>query len=368
MEPRKFDAVVEVGHETRMGEGRDVEVVAEATSDGFAALDHDQQVSRLEALASEAVEAWDLPSPHLELVKYRENAVFAVTSGDGRRAVLRVHRPRYRSDLDIHCELAWMRFLDTRGIATPQAIATRDGNLVVTVAGRGVPEARQCDLMEWVEGSPPGTLEGGVADSDDAVRELYRAVGEVAARMHTLVETWERPAPFSRPAWNVATLVGDSPTFGRFEDLEVISAEQMAVLQRARDRVRGRLTDLGPAAALIHGDLVPDNILLDGSVMRIIDFDDFGWSWVGFEMATSLFPLQISGGFDAGLEGYLEGYRGVRAFPEAELDFLPDMLLARALSYLGWPVGRPEIASARDLAPMIAFMVTEAAEQYLASR
>jgi Ser/Thr protein kinase RdoA (MazF antagonist) len=350
-----------------MPDQADVEAEAATTAEVFAALDNDEQVARLEALAAAAVEAWDLPTSSLELVKYRENTVFAVTSGDGRRAVLRVHRPGYRSDLDIHCELAWMRHLDSRGITTPQALATREGDLVVTVAGRGVPEARQCDLMEWVEGSPPGTLEGGVADSDDAVRELYRAVGDVAARMHTLVEAWERPVPFSRPAWDVATLVGDSPTFGRFEDLDVISAEQMAVLVPARDRVRQRLSELGPASALIHGDLVPDNILLDGRTMRIIDFDDFGWSWVGFEMATSLFPLQISGGFEAGLEGYLEGYRGVRAFPEAELELLPDMLLARALSYLGWPVGRPEIASARDLAPMIAFMVTEAAESYLAS-
>jgi Ser/Thr protein kinase RdoA (MazF antagonist) len=368
MEHPKFDAVVEVGHETRMGEGRDVEVVVEVTSGGFAALDQDEQVSRLHALAAEAVEAWDWPAPRLDLVKYRENAVFAVTSGDGRRAVLRVHRPRYRSDLDIRCELAWMRHLDGQGIATPQALTTREGKLVVTVSGRGVPEARQCDLMEWAEGSPPGTLEGGVADSDDAVKELYREVGAVAARMHTLVETWARPVPFSRPAWDVATLVGDAPTFGRFEDLDVISAEQMAVLIPARDRVRQRLTDLGPADALIHGDLVPDNILIDGEAMRIIDFDDFGWSWVGFEMATSLFPLQISGGFDAGLEGYLEGYRGVRAFPDRELELLPDMLLARSFSYLGWPVGRPEIASARDLAPMFAFMVTEAAERYLVSR
>ena len=350
-----------------MGNSADFEAEASTTAEGFAALDNDEQVARLTALAAGALEAWDLATPHLELVKYRENTVFAVTSGDGRRAVLRVHRPGYRSDLDIRCELAWMRHLDSRGIATPQALTTREGNLVVTVAGRGVPEARQCVLMEWVEGSPPGTLEGGVADSDDAVRALYRAVGGVAARMHTLVEAWDRPAPFSRPSWNVATLVGDSPTFGRFEDLDVISAEQMAVLITARDRVRQRLTDLGPAVELIHGDLVPDNILLDGSAMRIIDFDDFGWSWVGLEMATSLFPLQISGGFEAGLAGFLEGYRGVRPFPEAELEFLPDMLLARALSYLGWPVGRPEIASARDLAPMIAFMVTEAAEQYLAS-
>ena len=139
-------------------------------------------------------------------------------------------------------------------------------------------------------------------------------------------------------------------------------------LVEARDRVRARLAALGPARQLIHGDLVPDNILVDGDALHVIDFDDFGWSWVGFEMATSLFPLQVSGGFEAGLEGYLEGYREVRSFPAEELELLPEMLMARSLSYLGWPVGRPEMAAARDLAPMLAFLVTQQAEEYLASR
>jgi len=140
----------------------------------------------------------------------------------------------------------------------------------------------------------------------------------------------------------------------------------MQILLAARDRVRERLVNLGPADVLIHGDLVPDNILIDGAITRIIDFDDFGWSWPGFEMATSLFPLQVSGGFDAGLEGYLEGYRTLRAFPDRELEFFPELLIARALSYLGWPVGRPEIESARNLVPMFAYVITESAREYLA--
>ncbi len=345
------------------GEGADV-----ITSAGFAALAEPEQLAGLQHLASNALAAWDLVSPTLELIKYRENAVFALRSGDGHRAIVRVHRPRYRSDLDILCELAWTRELSAAGISAPIAIPTRDGDMMTTASAPGVPEPRQCDLLEWVEGSPPGTLEGGIDASDDTLRELYRSIGAVAARMHAHAEGWRRPQPFSRPSWNVETLVGEAPTFGRFEELDVLGAEQLDVLVAARDLARERLSGLGAADLLIHGDLVPDNILVDGKVQRIIDFDDFGWSWIGFEMATSLFPLQISGGFDAGLGGYLEGYRSVRAFPEDELEALPDMLMARGLSYLGWPVGRPEIAFARDLAPMIAAIVSDAAAAYLAAR
>jgi len=331
----------------------------------FDQLSNDEQVAALARLARAALAAWDLDDACIELVKYRENAVFCVTAGDGTREILRVHRPCYRSDQDIRSEFAWMRALDADGIATPAPILARSGDYVVTAAADGVPEPRQCDLMTWVPGIPPGTLEGGVEAGPDKVRELYRKVGALAARLEEHAAAWKKPATFSRPAWDIPALVGVSPTFGRFWELDAIGADQLPILLAARDRVRQRLVPLGHANVLIHGDLVPDNILVDGATTRVIDFDDFGWSWPGFEMATSLFPLQVSGGFDAGLEGYLDGYRQRRGFPERDLEYLPDLMMARSLSYLGWPVGRPEIESARNLVPMFAYLITEAAREYL---
>jgi Ser/Thr protein kinase RdoA (MazF antagonist) len=342
--------------------------VAETSSAAFAALGEAEQVARLETLLRRALVAWETDVADVSLLKYRENAVFSVSGGCGTRAVARVHRPGYRSDEEIRSELAWMRHLDACGVSTPAAIPTRDGDVVVTAAAPGVPEPRQCDLLAWVEGKPPGTLEGGVQDSEEGTRALYRTIGAVAARMHELAARWPRPPGFTRPSWNRETLVGESPTFGAFEDLAVLTAEQRRILVEARERVRSRLARLGPADMLIHGDLVPDNVLVDGGAIRVIDFDDLGWSWVGFEMATALFPLRVGGCFEAGLEGYLEGYRQVRPFPPLELEALPDLLLARGLSYLGWPVGRPEIASARTLAPLLADLLTAEAAAYLEPR
>ncbi|MBI3782286.1 MAG: phosphotransferase [Deltaproteobacteria bacterium] len=331
----------------------------------FAHRSNEEQVAALQALAEKAIRAWDIDAPRLELIKYRENAVFGVRAGAGSRAVMRVHRPRYRSDDHIRCEAAWMQALDTAGIHTPQVLRSKEGDVLTVAAVDGVPEPRQCDVMRWVDGQPPGTLEGGVSDTEESVRQLYRSVGALAARMHQHGASWNKPAGFVRPSWNVETLVGDTPTFGRFWELGSLTPEQRRILLAAQDRVRRRLLQLPGADVLIHGDLVPDNLLVDGSTVRVIDFDDCGWSWVSFEMVTSLFPLQISGGLDAGRDGYLDGYRSVRAFPDDELEYFPDLMMARGLSYLGWPVGRPEIESVRSLTPFVAAMMTEAAEQYL---
>ena len=99
---------------------------------------------------------------------------------------------------------------------------------------------------------------------------------------------------------------------------------------------------------------------------RLIDFDDCGDGWYVFELATALVPLLVQGDAGAVCRAYLEGYRELRAFPDAQLELLPTLLIARSLSYLGWPAGRPEMEEAQQLAPFLAAVVTDLARRYLA--
>lgn len=334
--------------------------------EAFARLSEKEQVERLARVARRALGAWGLEGAALEPIKYRENCVFAVSARDGGRSVLRVERAGYRSDAHLRSEAAWMRALGESGVPTPEVLATRGGDVVAHADDDEVPGRRQCLRMAWVDGEALGTLERGVELEGDALRRTYATVGEIAARIHEHGRRWQRPAGFERVSWDAESLVGETPAFGRFWELPALDAARRSVCLRARDRVRERIEALGAPPALIHGDLIPDNLLARGPSVRVIDFDDCGFSWAGFELVTSLFPLLVSGGFDVGLAGYLSGYRRVVPFPEVELDEVPTFLMARALSYLGWPVGRPEIHSQQPLAPFLAARVSELAERYLA--
>lgn len=66
----------------------------------FHTLNHDQQVARLHDLARHALQHWEGEFGDIELVKYRENAVFSARRHDGQRVALRIHRNGY------HCEAA----------------------------------------------------------------------------------------------------------------------------------------------------------------------------------------------------------------------------------------------------------------------
>jgi Ser/Thr protein kinase RdoA (MazF antagonist) len=327
------------------------------------------QIVRLESLAREALVHWGLQEARTELVKYRENAVFSVTTGEGERFALRVHRPRYRTDAHIRSEIQWMEALADVGICTPEAVRTRGGDVLAVAAAAGVPEPRQCDLFRWVAGEQLGRLEDGVQGEADAVAEAYRVIGRMAARVHEHGARWKKPEGFARPVWDAEALVGEQPAFGRFQDLGCLAPDQLPVLVAARDRARESLAAFGRSAdrfGLLHGDFLPENVLVGEGEPRLIDFDDCGDGWYTFELATALFPMLVQGNAASVGRAYVDGYREVRDFPDEQIEALPTMLMARSLSYLGWPVGRPEMEEAQQLAPVIAAVVTGIAGRYLA--
>ena len=49
---------------------------------------------------------------------------------------------------------------------------------------------------------------------------------------------------------------------------------------------------------MIHADLVPENVLVDGDSIRLIDFDDAGFGWHHFEIATALISSSRQAHFD----------------------------------------------------------------------
>lgn len=327
-----------------------------------------EQAERMQALARAALAQWDIEPQGLRLIKYRENAVFEVTAVDGRRYALRIHRSGYHTDAELRSELEWMRALAADGFEVPAIVATRAGALFTRVAHSGVPEPRQVDLFEWVQGRQLGSIEEGLAGDEDANVRAFGIVGALAARLHEQTARWTLPPGFTRHAWDAAGLMGEHPYWGRFWELEALSDAERTLLLRARDRIRLDLEALERSPrvyGLIHADFVPENILVDGARVRVLDFDDAGFGWHLFEIATSLYFQMGEPYFDAICDALIAGYRSVRALSEEDLARLPLFLAARGTTYLGWVHTRQETETARELTPMLVERACRAASEYL---
>ena len=119
----------------------------------------DEQIERMTTAAGEVLAHWNLDGATLELIKYRENAVFSVERDDFRGA-LRLHRSGYHSDAELRSELQWMQALDSTGIQVPEPIATATDDLFVRHSSDGLPGPLQVDLFKWIDGAQLGSVEG----------------------------------------------------------------------------------------------------------------------------------------------------------------------------------------------------------------
>ncbi len=91
-----------------------------------------------------------------------------------------------------------------------------------------------------------------------------------------------------------------------------MGAEELALLGRLDDdaaRAAGARTARGRERfGLVHADIRLANLLVDGEHVRVIDFDDCGFSWFMYDFATTVSFIE-----DHPRRARAEGTRGWRA-------------------------------------------------------
>jgi Ser/Thr protein kinase RdoA (MazF antagonist) len=313
------------------------------------------------SLIADAIARYGLPrDAHVAFVRHGENTTYRVTTADGGKFALRIHRPGYQSPEAIRSELAWMESLRPTAVRTPAPVLGVDGDPIQTATAR-TGCSRTAVLFEWIDGVPL---------SEVAAVEPWERLGELMARIHTHGRTWEPPRWFTRPAWDAEALVGDDPRWGPPDPYHVFEAEDHAALEACRAEVRTRLDRIGDEPdrfGLIHGDLGFENVLVsDDGTIALIDFDDSGCSWYLHEFASVLYPHEGSVDLDDRRDALVDGYRRSRELSNDALAELPTFLMARRIQTLGWVFSRSETAHAQRQRERRLRTSPKAARDYLA--
>jgi Ser/Thr protein kinase RdoA (MazF antagonist) len=327
----------------------------------------DHQIEYFRKLALDSLSRWEIEASQIELIKYRENAVFRVDTKDERRFALRVHRQGYHADAALSSELHWINALSEYGIEVPEIIPTINKDLYTLVHSKENSKPYQIDLFAWIDGTQLGSSEAGIPDATTATKN-YFTVGEIAAQVHNQSASWQPPANFERHSWSVEGLVGPQPLWGCFWELETLTAAQRNLLHRARDCVYADLLYFGQGAdrySMIHADLTPENLMVGSDGVRLIDFDDAGFGWHLFELATALYFVHREPNYTSIRDALVAGYRQHRSLPDEHIALLPLFLTARSFTYLGWVNTRPETETARQMTPELIDMACSLADRYV---
>lgn len=325
-----------------------------------------EQLATMNKAAETALFSWIGRFQHMTLVKYRENAVYTVCNDAGQRFALRVHRPGYHSDAELRSELQWMSALAENGIPVPGIIPARDGSLFVKVELPGAP-VMQVDMLEWLSGRPVGSIEDIASCATEDLCGYYVKAGALAARLHNFSETWQMPDGFARHAWDTQGLIGQDPFWGRFRELPALIGHR-DLIDTACRKAEAELAVIGRSVkvyGLVHADFVPENLLHADGALMLIDFDDAGFGWHMFELATALYFYLDTPDYDAVSSALVAGYRSARPLTDAHWAQLPLFLLLRSITYLSWVHTRRETQTAQELTPMFVERTVDLARRYL---
>jgi len=322
-------------------------------------------LAEVEAVARAALRRYDLsPGATATLINISENATFRVDDpATGPTTVLRVHRLGYHPPAAIASELAWLEALRTdAGVRTPRVIAARDGARIVAVAP--VPGARSrgrsCVMFEFLPGTEP---------PQERLVEGFEQLGAVTARMHRHAREWAMPAGFTRFRWDWDAAFGSEARWGRWSQGIGVDREAAAVLGRLERELQARIGRYGMDAdrfGLIHADPRLANLLVDGAgPPSVIDFDDCGWGWRLYDLASALSFMEDDPRVPALIDSWLRGYRTREPLPGEDEAEIWTFILFRRLLLTAWIGTHQGVEIARELGATYTEGTCALAERYL---
>ncbi|MFK8253825.1 phosphotransferase enzyme family protein [Ancylobacter terrae] len=324
-------------------------------------LYQDALLQRLETGLRSALPNWELTdAAELRLLTISENATYVVEEA-GRRLIVRVHRPGYRTPKEIGSELAWIGALRAEGIVdTPAPVPTRDGALLSGFDDDG--QRRHVVAFAFMEGREP--------DPSDDLVPWFRELGAITARLHAHARSWARPEGFTRKAWTVESILGSRPVWGDWRAGLGLTPDGRAILERVAATLEIRLAAYGMGEArfgLIHADLRLANLLVEGPRLGVIDFDDCGFSWFGFDFAAAVSFFEHEPFIPAVREAWVEGYRGVAPLAREDEEAISLFLMLRRLHLTAWIASHAETPTAQGCGAPYTDGTVILGERFLAS-
>jgi Ser/Thr protein kinase RdoA (MazF antagonist) len=324
-------------------------------------MTHEELLERLQVLAEHAVARYALPDGvTVTLINVSENATYCVDHvASGRKWALRVHREGYHPRAAIASELAWRVALrEDAGIATPTPFRGRDGEFIQTVTVKGLASPRNVVLSLWENGAEP-------PPTDVACFEL---LGETAARMHAHVRRWRRPPWFERHSWDFDTSLGDRPHWGRWQNAMGMTPAAMEVILETVALIRERLDRFGKSSDrfnLVHGDMRFANLLMDGATIKVIDFDDCGFSWLLYDCATTVSFFEHAPEVPELLRAWVRGYRRIGTLTPEEETEIATFVMLRRLLLVAWIGSHSETDLAQSMGAAYTHATVPLCERYL---
>jgi len=241
-------------------------------------------------IAKQLQEVFGIENPMCTDLNTPTNDVIEVTAPSGHFAlklytVSSVAEVQWEIDLTIH--------LTKHNAPVAKPVLGKNGYLnMFVIDGR----ERTAVLFEWATGEKP-------KDGYDA----YVLLGKAAALIHQAADTFTSSLPHTK--YDTSLLIDEQ--IERMKKPLIESGQLQSVIDLA-ERLRQIIANPRLDYGICHMDLKPDNVHQNGDMLTVFDLDSAGESWRAIE------PYRILKISEDYFKGWLEGYRLIRIFNEAD--------------------------------------------------
>jgi Ser/Thr protein kinase RdoA (MazF antagonist) len=270
-----------------------------------------------------ALSAYGIDALEIASLRYYNNATYRIVARDGAQYVLRVTSDHY-NEKELRSEMQWLSAAQAEPeVRVPAPVAACDGRLVISATTPSLAGARWCTLFGWLEGAHVPEERMTTAD--------FACLGAAASKLHRASARFVAPPDFERPRWDekrwfdplvhhtyqrILEHLGrcfSQPAVDRFD----------ALAQRCRYRMR-ELHSAPLGFGLVHADFHAGNYLFHDGSVSFIDFEDLGWGYFHYDIATALFGALERPDYPMLVGAFGTAYAGGLPLPES---FADDVLL-----------------------------------------
>lgn len=288
---------------------------------------------RLGQVVKSALKVYNIIPSSIRFLDEATNLFYKITDEDGVNYAAKVVQDEWVKIEDNIIEAHLLEQISKKcTVKVPRILINEKGEPVTIIEKGLTPKEERVMIYQWFEGED---IDGNESD------ENFEEMGRVTAHLHNALEGTHLPENMTAKKWDrVFYFRGECAVYKQEAYQSVLTKEYHDTMGQVIDYLDSELPKLyeNKESFVIHGDLNPWNMKINGSKITVFDFEDNIEGTPLHDIAIMLYYYWYDEKFDFNRvkKHYLKGYqeiKGLPVFSEFELELL---MTARRVNFLNY--------------------------------